>query len=415
MKNCKSCGTSIEDKVKFCINCGKEQISVEKLLSSENQQQTPPQINNQPQNFQQPVNNYVRPVSQHRQIHLSQTMPQMDNQKHKHSVLITSVLSACIIVITSVFLFLNNSDGGVFFTDSNNRTGANRRSAGEGRTTINAYSRARLNEATTTASVLNANRSDSLSQRSNCPREIFAIEDRIVNNYRVHAVNLCELDLEFARETERVIRFVHNEFPSAMGYLSHLTLGNLRGVPDGSLAVFTRNQFTSSTIDNHMGTRISIIFNAADFLDIPRLEAVMQRSVRQGHFPPNSNAAAIVAHEFGHYLSFIAAHRFHGITPEKFVTSAGLTQAETEFWNGDAPRRIIEEAYNNYRRRTGSNVSMSAWRRTISVYAVAKDENGKYIYDETIAEAFSDFYTNGRNAAPASLEIVAVLRRHLEM
>ena len=42
-----------------------------------------------------------------------------------------------------------------------------------------------------------------------------------------------------------------------------------------------------------------------------------------------------------------------------------------------------------------------------------KDSNGYYIYDETIAEAFHDYYLNGTDAAPASLVIVDVLKSKL--
>ena len=53
------------------------------------------------------------------------------------------------------------------------------------------------------------------------------------------------------------------------------------------------------------------------------------------------------------------------------------------------------------------------FRSSISKYAVFIDENKKYVYDETIAEAFHDYYINGEQAAKASLEIVKVLKTKL--
>ena len=41
-------------------------------------------------------------------------------------------------------------------------------------------------------------------------------------------------------------------------------------------------------------------------------------------------------------------------------------------------------------------------------------KDGNYIYDETISESFHDYYLNGNNASKASLEIVAVLKTHLD-
>ena len=58
-------------------------------------------------------------------------------------------------------------------------------------------------------------------------------------------------------------------------------------------------------------------------------------------------------------------------------------------------------------------MSFYQFRESISQYAVAKGSNGSYIYDETIAEAFHDYYLNGSNAAPASIAIVTVLNSKL--
>ena len=53
--------------------------------------------------------------------------------------------------------------------------------------------------------------------------------------------------------------------------------------------------------------------------------------------------------------------------------------------------------------------SFDDFRSSISGYAMAKDNSGNYIYDETIAEAFHDVYINGDLAKPASNYIVKVL------
>ena len=60
-----------------------------------------------------------------------------------------------------------------------------------------------------------------------------------------------------------------------------------------------------------------------------------------------------------------------------------------------------------------SKIGFDEWRATISKYAVTKDNSGKYLYDETIAESFHDVYVNGDNAVDASKYIVAVLKSRL--
>ena len=58
-------------------------------------------------------------------------------------------------------------------------------------------------------------------------------------------------------------------------------------------------------------------------------------------------------------------------------------------------------------------MDFNTWRRTISSYAVSRDEKGNYIYDETIAEAFHDYYLNGKRAKLASKEIIKVIRKYM--
>ena len=60
-----------------------------------------------------------------------------------------------------------------------------------------------------------------------------------------------------------------------------------------------------------------------------------------------------------------------------------------------------------------TNIPLDEWRATISDYAVTKNNDGEYIYDETIAEAFHDCYLNGSNAKPASRMIMKVLNTKL--
>ena len=74
---------------------------------------------------------------------------------------------------------------------------------------------------------------------------------------------------------------------------------------------------------------------------------------------------------------------------------------------------MIETAYKKCQSETGLTTPIDEWRATISGYAVAKDNEGEYIYDETIAEAFHDVYLNGDNAVSASKYITNELKRRL--
>ena len=73
---------------------------------------------------------------------------------------------------------------------------------------------------------------------------------------------------------------------------------------------------------------------------------------------------------------------------------------------------MLKEAHQNYL-KSNPNIEFDEWRGQISGYALAKDESGAYIYDETIAEAFHDVYLNGNNANVASKYIVEVLKKYI--
>ena len=74
---------------------------------------------------------------------------------------------------------------------------------------------------------------------------------------------------------------------------------------------------------------------------------------------------------------------------------------------------MLDEAYQNYIADNG-NINFDEWRGQISEYALAKDDSGEYIYDETIAEAFHDVYLNGEDANIVSKYIVEVLKKYIE-
>lgn len=85
-----------------------------------------------------------------------------------------------------------------------------------------------------------------------------------------------------------------------------------------------------------------------------------------------------------------------------------------DFEKGKYSLTMITEAYEKYKRDTNTTLSLDEWRGTISNYAVTKNNNGGYIYDETIAESFHDVYLNGENASDASKYIVNILKEKLE-
>ncbi len=260
---------------------------------------------------------------------------------------------------------------------------------------------------------------DSLNQKKeDYPKEIIQVENDIINNYSITAVNLKEMDASFANELKNVIKKIYEEYPGARGYLTNLTLTNLNMSQAGVIAQFMPI-FTFGT-SNTDTTRPWVIktqvqLNAKYFLNPERIDVAVETSSKSGHFPKNATKYSPVAHEFGHYLSFIALLN-HYYTKSIIVIEDNQLQNYydicKDFENGDFSKQMLEEAYNDYL-SNNSNIGFDEWRGQISEYALAKDEAGEYIYDETVAEAFHDVYLNNNNANEASKYIVQVLKKYI--
>ena len=258
---------------------------------------------------------------------------------------------------------------------------------------------------------------DSIAQKEGCSSEILSIENEIINNYGINAVNLCEMDIDFAKEVRDVAKFIYENYPSARGNITNLTLGN---VGDKSFMAAFMPIFTFITSDTSsgypIGIKSEIILNAKFFLNPNKIHNNVVYGSNSGYFPPNATRSSTIAHEFGHYLSYVAMLNNYNVDDFLYVRTNRvdlLLEVNEDFNEGYFSYRMIKEAYDLYVGQYGSKLTFDEFRGTISEYAVAKDKNGNYIYDETIAEAFHDCYLNGNNATIASKLIVQVLNSYL--
>lgn len=350
-------------------------------------------------------------------------------KNNKNQLIVGTCLACCLLIVTVVYILLsnkNNSD--VYFSDDNNINSSgntttpvevtNDNNKKNGVTAIQYDNKYFLTTVTTESAILDKVEEDSESQKTSCAKEIIEIEKRISTNYQIDAVNLCELDTEFALELEKVIKYIYDEYTTARGYLMHISLGNYQG--ESTIAFFQwMALFTSSSKDDLMGYKSRIILNSSYYLNKSKFKQAVLNSVASGHFPKNASIYSPLAHEFAHYLSFIATNKYYNTEPRMILdpndTTASYYLAILDFIRGDHSKRMCLEAYENYKLKTSTTISFDEFRGSISGYALAKDSAGNYIYDETIAEAFHDVYLNGENAKDASKEIVSVLRKYLEM
>ena len=226
------------------------------------------------------------------------------------------------------------------------------------------------------------------------------------------------MDVDFAREIGYVIKTIYDEYPSARGFITNLSLANV-SMSDGYIAAFMPvfNFATSDTSSTYPWIiKTQVLLNTSYFLNKERLEASVTDGSNVGHFPPNATLYSPVAHEFGHYLSFLALMKNHRLNSILLVDSKNVNdfyEVYSDFGEGNFSLQMINEAYENYKNDTNTTLTLDEWRGTISKYALAKDNKGNYIWDETIAEAFHDVYLNKDSAKDASKYVVKVLKSKL--
>lgn len=399
---CNKCGNKIDKNQVFCNNCGN-------CL-----------INSAPINNEKNNTNYSKnPVDQFKDIGIA--IP----------ILITILFIFLIIGILVYFIISNNSKNDYYFSENNiENSSIEQVSDAEVSTSSNSktgkYSTAIITDNVYSGiSIKNIGdaqkliEQDSVSQKkSDYPKEIIDIENEIISKYSITAVNLKEMDVEFAKELEGVIKNIYDDYPGARGYLTNLTLTNL-GMSENSTIALFMPIFTFGT-SNTSTTRPWVIktqvqLNSKYFLNLERLEASIKSNSKAGHFPKNATKYSPIAHEFGHYLSFIALLNHYSTNSILVIEDNQLQNYYNiykDFGKGTFSKQMLDEAYQNYL-TSNPNIGFDEWRGQISGYALAKDSTGDYIYDETIAEAFHDVYLNGDSANITSKYIVEVLKKYV--
>ena len=105
---------------------------------------------------------------------------------------------------------------------------------------------------------------------------------------------------------------VKNSIATSIDGLRNITLANVSG---GSYMAAFMPIFTFVTSDTGsgypVGSKTQIILNAKYFLNTAKIENSASYGSKTGYFPPNATRSSTVAHEFGHYLSYVALLNYY--------------------------------------------------------------------------------------------------------
>ena len=413
---CPKCGNYVEKRLKYCSKCGT-------FLGESINNMSPLKQNNNVNNSNQYLSYVVPNVNQH-DDNIS-----INNRKKMIFVGIVSGIFLLVVIVLIVVFFVDGSN--YYFSSSENYNNKNNTTdiekddkdnskRGKYQTIIitdNTYSGIKISSNIDAYKLIER---DSISQKNQCPNEIKKVEDEIIEKYNITAVNLCEMDVEFARELENVFEVIYRDYPSARGHITNLTLRNTNMLSEGGVIAAFMPIFNFATSDSNSSypwvIKTQVLLSSQFFLNKSKLEASAKDGSSSGHFPPNSTIYSPVAHELGHYLSFLAMMNYYKLDSILLINNSNidtLYKLYSDFEEGNYSLSMINEAYENYKKDTGTTINLDECRGTISKYALAKDNNGEYIYDETIAEAFHDVYLNNDNAKDASKYIVKVLKEKL--
>ncbi|MDE6434724.1 MAG: hypothetical protein K2L07_10920 [Lachnospiraceae bacterium] len=240
------------------------------------------------------------------------------------------------------------------------------------------------------------------------------IELQMEKEFDILAVNLGEIDYQTATEIYDAFVYMYQTYPQMQGRLTNLTIGNLNM---NYTALTTRKEFI---INGEFGkipfvVKREIVLGAAKFLRRDRLLESCREQVDYGYWPENANISSIVVHELGHQLLDIYVAKYYGF--EGFYVTE---ENEDAYWkySSDALKvnqyvvhMLLQKAYGQW--LVNNEGSESEFRASISGYAEGIQLDGGISYTETVAEAVTDVYLNGENAAEASKMIVKELEKGL--
>ena len=426
---CPGCGNKVEGEKLFCNKCGEELTSDSDFCSKCGNRvtsNTPTIVNNQVpvNNYNQvPVNNYntpvITPVNTYNNGNVLTPVNTYYVKKKKNY---SGVIAFILLIVVGVLIFNYVKKENIFIDPTGGDPGSGvikgngSGSSGNGRTSIETEKTYRNVSFSTASDVYQLIDKDSKEQKQKCPSGINTIENKIKNELDIKAVNLCEIDTSMAEGIYKAIKRIFELFPTVKGNITNLSIMNMDSYNPGTIA-FYQPFFPFIENSDKAAYKMRIMLNAKYFLNENLIKDAMESSSKAGHFPPNSTMYSAVVHEMGHYLSFYAMKKNKRVSQTLIVTPSNENEVVSlaqAFGNGSFSLKLLQEAYNLYLSEGNQNISFDSWRGTISKYALAKDDSGKYIYDETIAEAFHDVYLNDNSAKPASKYIYRVLKKYVE-
>ncbi len=381
---CNNCGYNNSNNTSFCSQCGR------------------------PLNTTMSVSN----ITQEERIRRDNLKKEKSDSKKRNLI---SIGIGILLLAITLFLVIHNSHNTYHLSNYETNTSFNS-STSSNKTVVetdNIYSNVDIK---TIEDAITLIKEDSNKQKDSCPNNIKSIEEKMINDFDIKAVNLCEMSYNLASELYQTVKTVYLMFPSIKGNITNITIGNFDSKKHGIIAFYQPLFPFAQGKDYSQVYKMRIVLNARFYLNEKLLNETVHQSSLSGYFPSNANMTSPIAHELGHYISFYAMRKHNKIDQSLLYKKDDNNYylLVDKYDSSEFSKKMLDEAYNLYISEGNEKIDFDEWRASISNYAVTKNESGKDLYDETIAEAFHDVYLNKDNAKLASKYIINILRKYVE-
>ncbi len=284
--------------------------------------------------------------------------------------------------------------------------------------TDNKYNRKNIN---TYEDAINIIQKDINEQELYCFNEydVSIIANKIEENYSIPSVSLCDISLEETQKIQNVIDRMYSLFPNIKGALTNINITNADTKSEYIARFQPMYQFVNINENINRYNKVNktqILLNSYYFLNEDIMNKPVESIVGENWYIKDTTWESTIAHELGHYISFLTLLKKNGMENIILVTSENSNKINNilnEFNSGLYSKTLVTEALNNYNNKYKTNLTLKEFASTISKYAASVDKNSNLIADETIAEAIHDYYLHGNNMKETSKEIVSVIKLKL--
>ena len=264
---------------------------------------------------------------------------------------------------------------------------------------------------------INLIKQDITKQSWKCKRNINVslIEKEISENYNIPSVSLCDVDEDVSNKIKEVISTTYQIFPNIKGYLTNITITNAPSNEDYIAYFNPTNTFVNNNLDINEYNKVNkteILLNSYYFLN----KDILSKGLKENWYPNNASYESLIAHELGHYITFVTLLKQNNIDNITLVTKDNINNYQNILnilKEGVYSKELVKDAIESYNKKNNTNISPEDFTKNISGYASQKVKESVN-YDEVIAEAVHDYYLHRDLSSTSSLEIINILKERLQ-